>query len=113
MEGAFNDLVMTISGGGNEGDVIDRLDALLTPYGGLGAYSRADQTSHRFLTMEFQMLGQMATLFPVIFLGVAAFLLNVVINRLITLQREEIAILKAFGYTNLNIAAHYLKLVSS
>ena len=85
---------------------------LLTPYGGLGAYSRADQTSHRFLTMEFQMLGQMATLFPIIFLGVAAFLLNVVINRLITLQREEVAILKAFGYTNLDIShAHYLKLV--
>jgi putative ABC transport system permease protein len=61
--------------------------------------------------MEFQSLGQMATIFPIIFLGVAAFLLNVVINRLITMQREEIAILKAFGYTNLNIAFHYLKLV--
>ncbi|MFQ5328567.1 MAG: ABC transporter permease [Thermodesulfobacteriota bacterium] len=111
MEGAFNDIVMTMSGGGSDGNIIDRLDDLLTQYGGLGAYSRDDQTSHRFLSMEFQMLGQMATLFPVIFLGVAAFLLNVVINRLITLQREEIAILKAFGYTNIDVASHYLKLV--
>ncbi|MEE8185930.1 MAG: ABC transporter permease, partial [Thermodesulfobacteriota bacterium] len=111
MEGAFNDLVMTIGGRVHKDDVIDRLDELLTPYGGLGAYSRADQISHRFLSMEFQSLGQMATIFPIIFLGVAAFLLNVVINRLITMQREEVAILKAFGYTNLNIAFHYLKLV--
>ncbi|MEZ5582595.1 MAG: hypothetical protein R3F37_07365 [Candidatus Competibacteraceae bacterium] len=42
----------------------------------------------------------MAALFPVIFLGVAAFLLNVVITRLIGLQREQIAALKAFGYSN-------------
>ncbi|MFQ5586284.1 MAG: ABC transporter permease [Thermodesulfobacteriota bacterium] len=111
MEGAFNDLVMTISEEVHEGDVIDHLDTLLTPYGGLGAYGRKDQKSHRFLSMELQQLGRMATLFPVIFLGVAAFLLNVVVDRLITLQREEVAILKAFGYTNLDVAVHYLKLV--
>jgi len=48
---------------------------------------------------------------PAIFLGVAAFLLNVVVSRLVATQREQIAALKALGYPNRDIAAHYLKLV--
>ncbi|MEW6602309.1 MAG: FtsX-like permease family protein [Nitrospirota bacterium] len=111
MDGAFNDLSLTISPGANINDVIDRIDKLIKPYGGLGAYGRKDQMSHRYLSEEFRQLEQMARIFPVIFLGVAAFLLNVVISRLINIQREEIAALKAFGYGNRDIGLHFVKLV--
>jgi putative ABC transport system permease protein len=111
MEGAFNDVVLTLVPGASTEDVLDRLDELLTPYGGLGAYAREDQVSHRYLSEEFRQLEQLATIFPVIFLGVAAFLLNVVVSRLISTQREQIAALKAFGYSNLAVGVHYLKLV--
>jgi len=111
MDSAFNDVTLTISTGANVNDVIDRIDQLLKPYGGLGAYSRGDQMSHRYLSEEFRQLEQMAAIFPVIFLGVAAFLLNVVISRLINIQREEIAALKAFGYSNTDIGLHFVKLV--
>ena len=111
MEGAFNDVSITITKGANEKDVIDRLDELLTPYGGRGAYARHDQFSNRFLSEELKQQQTIATVFPVIFFGVAAFLLNVVISRLIGLEREQIAILKAFGYSNLQVGLHYLKLV--
>ncbi len=94
MEGAFNDVTMTLSDGASLNDVIDRVDELLRPYGGLGTYGRKDQLSHRYLSEEFKGLEQMATMFPIIFLGVAAFLLNVAINRLVSTQREEIAALK-------------------
>ena len=49
--------------------------------------------------------------FPVIFLGVASFLLNVVISRLVRTQREQVAVLKAFGYGNLGIMVHYGKMI--
>jgi putative ABC transport system permease protein len=111
MEGAFNQVAVTLSAGTREDDVIDQLDQLLERYGGLGAYGRKDQTSHRYLSEEFRQLEQMATMFPAIFLGVAAFLLNVVTARLIATQREQVAILKAFGYTNTSIVIHYLKLI--
>ena len=111
MEGAFNDVALTLTAEAKTEDVIDRLDDLLKPYGGLGAYARKDQLSHRYLSEEFRQLEQMATIFPIIFLAVAAFLLNVVVSRLINTQREEIAILKAFGYSNLAIGLHYLKMV--
>lgn len=111
MEGAFNDVTLTLAAGARVEDVIDRLDELLASYGGLGAYGRKDQVSHWYLSEEFRQLEQMATLYPIIFLGVAAFLLNVVVSRLMATQREQVAILKAFGYTNVNVVVHYLKLV--
>ena len=64
-----------------------------------------------FRNAEFAQLKTMAFLFPIIFLGVAVFLLNVVVSRLVSTQREIIAILKAFGYSNWHIGLHYSQLV--
>ncbi len=111
MEGAFNDVVVGLTDARAAPEVIDALDRLLAPYGGLGAHGREEQPSHRFLSEEFRNITLSATLFPALFLGVAVFLLNVVVSRLIGMQREQIGTLKAFGYGNGAIALHYLKLV--
>lgn len=111
MEEAFNDVSIGFARGANEKEVIQRLDLLLDANGGIGAYGREDQVSHKFLNEEFRQLRQTAGLFSFIFLGVMAFLLNVVVGRLINTQREQIAILKAFGYTNRQVAGHYIVLV--
>lgn len=112
MQGAFNDLALSLLPDADSQYVIDRVDELLKPYGGLGAYARQDQRSHRFLSQELEQLGTLASLFPGLFMGIAAFLLNVVIGRLVAMQREQIATLKAFGYGNLAVLLHYLKIVS-
>ena len=111
MDGAFNSVALTLTPGIEQQAVIDRLDEHLARYGGIGAFARKDQFSNRFLSEELKQLQTTATVFPAIFLGVAAFLLNVVVTRLIATQREQIAILKAFGYRRRAIAWHYLKLV--
>ena len=111
MKGAFNDVVLTLSPGANTNDILVQLDNLLNWYGGLGSYSRKDQMSHRFLTEEFRQLETTSKIFPIIFIGVAAFLLHVVISRTISTQRDQIAGLKAFGYSNLDIGIHYVKMV--
>jgi putative ABC transport system permease protein len=111
MDGAFNNLTLTLTKNANVEDVIDRLDDLLKPYGGTGAIARKDQLSNRFLTEELRQQKTIATIFPVIFFAVTAFLLNVVISRVVSLQREQIAVLKAFGYSRFSIALHYSKLV--
>lgn len=106
---AFNDVTLTLQRGASVEELRRRLDALTAPYGGRGAYARADQTSHRYLTNEFVELRTMALIPPSIFLAVAAFILNVVLNRLVAMQREQIAALKAFGYTRTEIGWHYLQ----
>jgi putative ABC transport system permease protein len=111
MTGAFNDVVLTLSPGADERGVIDALDRLLERYGGIGAIARAEQPSHRFIEDEIRQNQTMATTIPPIFLGVAAFLLNVVLGRLVAQQREQIAAIKAVGYGNAAIGRHYLKFV--
>ena len=56
MDGAFNSVALTLTPEANAAEVIDRMDAVLARYGGRGAYARADQVSHRYLTEEFRQL---------------------------------------------------------
>lgn len=107
MDGAFNDVVLALAPDANAAEVIARLDRLLDRYGGLGAYGRRDQLSHRFLSDEIAQSRIFGAVLPAIFLGVAAFLLNIVLSRVVSLQRDQIAVLKAFGYTNLTVGLHY------
>ncbi|WP_245675848.1 ABC transporter permease [Halofilum ochraceum] len=113
MEGAFNDLALTLRDGTSPAAVMPALDRLLAPYGGTGAYTRADQASHKYLDQEMEQLRNTAVIVPLLFLGVAAFLLNIVTERTIRQQREQVAVLKAFGYRDRTIGGHYLLLVSA
>jgi putative ABC transport system permease protein len=109
LDGAFNFLTLTLTPGASEQPVIASIDRLLTPYGGRGAIGRADHPSHIRVSDEIRVLHTISIGFPIVFLSVAAFMTNAVLSRLLNLQREQIAILKAFGFTNRQIVTHYLK----
>lgn len=109
LDGAFNSLVLSLAPGAKERAVIAELDRLLLPYGGRGAHGRADHPSHIRVTDEIRVLSILAIGFPTVFLSVAAFMANAVLSRLLALQRDQIAILKAFGFGNRAIVLHYLK----
>ncbi len=109
MEGAFNDVAIRLRPGTREQDVIDRMNRALERYGSFGAYGRSEQISARFLADELSQLKANALVIPVIFLGVAAFLLHIVLSRLVGTQRDQVAVLKAFGYGNRAVGLHYLK----
>ena len=111
MEGAFNDVAISLLPSADEAEVIARVDDILEPYGGLGAYGRDEHPSNWFLQNEFNQLETFGFFVPLIFIGVAAFLLNVVLSRLISTQRDQVAALKAFGYSNTQVALHYGQLV--
>jgi putative ABC transport system permease protein len=106
---AFNDVTLTLAPGASERAVIAAVDRVLEPYGGRGAYGRDSHPSHTRLRDEIGTLRGLSVGFPLVFLSVAAFMVNAVMSRQITLQREQIAILKAFGYSNRQVGWHYLK----
>jgi putative ABC transport system permease protein len=109
MEGAFNDVALAVSPGTSVDAIIASLDRLLEPYGGLGAIPRALQLSHWTLENELSQLQTFGFILPLIFLGVAAFILNIALARALALQRPQIAALKALGYANRALAWHYVK----
>ena len=112
LDGAFNDISLGLLRGASPGAVVEQLDTLLERYGGVGSIARKDQISNWFLMNEIQQIATMATLMPTIFLAVAAFLANTVLARLISTERTEIGLMKAFGYRNREIIVHYCKLVA-
>jgi putative ABC transport system permease protein len=111
LEGAFNDVSLGLLRGTDPEAVVAQVDRVLARYGGIGAYSRADQLSNWFLMNEIAQLRTLARLLPTVFLAVAAFLTNMVLARLVAVERSEIGLLKAFGYSGTAIAWHYVKLV--
>ncbi|MEQ1886836.1 MAG: FtsX-like permease family protein [Bryobacteraceae bacterium] len=110
MEGAFNDVALSLTRDANEKDVIARLDQLLDRYGSLGAYGREDQISARIVNDHIEEIRTSGLILPTIFLGIVAFLLHVLMSRLVATQRGQIAVLKAFGYRNSEIGWHYIQL---
>ncbi len=108
LKGAFNDVALALAPGADAADVVARLDRALRAYGGLSAYARSDQASNRFLTDELGEIQVMTSAIPLLFLTVAAFLLYVILSRLVHMQRAEIALLKAFGHSDLSVGMHYL-----
>ncbi len=110
MAGAFNDLSVKLDARAQVQPVIDALDILLEPYGSLGAYGRDRQLSNSFLDAEIRQLRGMATVLPPVFFGISAFLVAMVMGRIVTLERSEIGLLKALGYSDLEVCIHYLML---
>lgn len=111
LDGAFNDVSVSLRRGTNPREVILQLDRILDRFGGTGAYERKDQISNWFLMNEIEQQKTMATILPTIFLAVAAFLANMVMGRLIATERSEIGLMKAFGYGNMAVGWHYIKMV--
>ncbi|MDQ2090106.1 ABC transporter permease [Marimonas arenosa] len=111
MKGGFNEALVALNRGANSASVEDALDLLLDEYGGTGAYGVALHGSNRFVSEEIRGLRISATVVPPIFLAVAAFLLYIVISRMVQAEREEIGLLKAFGYSSVEVSLHYLKFV--
>ena len=111
MESTFNDVSLTLTANADDRRIRAELDRLLEPYGGNDSHGRDLQTSHRMLDAELQQLQSSGVVTPIIFLGVAAFLINIVLSRIVATQREQIAAMKAIGYGDLHVGLHYAKLV--
>ena len=107
--GTFNDICVSLAPGAKSAPVIEEIDRLLERYGGGGAFTRRDQPSAARLNDELNVLHVLSLAYPIVFLSVAAFMVNAVLARLVRLQREQIAQLKALGYSSGQVGLHYLK----
>ncbi len=108
MTGGWNSALVRLNPKFNIDQSRRSIDDMIASYGSFGASTRSEQMSHRFITDEIRQNEVSALIIPMIIYGVAVFLLNVSMHRLVSTQRSVIAILRAFGYTRRAIVAHYL-----
>jgi putative ABC transport system permease protein len=111
LDGAFNDICLDLAPGAAPEPVMEEMDRLLAPYGAGGAYTRKDHPSAQRLSDELRVLHALSVVYPMVFLSVAAFMVNSVLSRIVRLQREQIAQMKALGYSSWQVGIHYLKFV--
>ncbi len=111
LDGAFNDVLIDLAPGASPEPVIEEMDRLLAPYGAGGAFLRKEQPSAQRLDDELRVLTSLSFAYPLVFLSVAAFMVNAVLARIVRLQREQIAQMKALGYSSWQVGVHYLKYV--
>jgi putative ABC transport system permease protein len=111
LDGAFSSISLKLLPDASEPEVIKRLDGLLDRYGGQAAYGRRDQFSNAYINHGMDMLRNMSQTLPPIFLVVAAFLINLTLTRIVALEREQIGLFKALGYSSRAVTLHYMKLV--
>jgi putative ABC transport system permease protein len=110
---AINSLAVALDPGAREADVIRAIDTMLVPYGGTGAYARADHLSHAFIENELQQLAAITRVIPPVFVVVAMFLVTVVMGRMVRTESGQIGLIKALGYSNWSVGAHYLKFAAA
>jgi putative ABC transport system permease protein len=109
-DGACNEVVglLTTEARANPAPVLDVIEQELADYGVFASIGRSEQVSHQILTGELSQLRASAVIMPVIFLLVAALVLNILMQRLAEQQRVTIGTLKALGYSNARLLRHYL-----
>ncbi|MFN4025460.1 MAG: ABC transporter permease [Hyphomonas sp.] len=109
--GSYTEAVFRLRKDTPEAAVTAEIDRILAPYGGLGAYGRKDQVSDAFVSSEIDQLRTLGLVVPPVFLAVAAFLVYVVVSRLVQVQRPAIGLLKAYGYSDFEVTMHYFRLL--
>ena len=90
-------------------EIVEELSDRLAPHGVFTGLSRSEQFSPMVLDGEMTQLVNLAYIFPMFFLVVAALILNVLMTRLAEQQRTVIGTLKAIGYDNKVLVYHFMK----
>lgn len=104
----YNQLLAVFEKGSAEKELVDEVEDTLQPYGFISGTEREDQLSNTMVDNEISELEQIAFMFPMLFLTVAATIIYIMQRRIISNQRTLIGVMKALGYTNGRILLHYI-----
>lgn len=106
--GSATNLSFLLEEGATFSHLKPQLEDALAPYGLRTLFARDDQPSHAMLDQEIESIGSMAGSLPMVFILMAVIILYIMLKRIIEQERMQIGTLKAFGFSNAAIIAHYL-----
>lgn len=106
---SYNEILITVKDKKHVDKIKDQIEKELDQYGIIRIYTREEQLSNRMVSEEITGVKQMSSTVPVIFLGVAAVIIAAMLSRMIRNDRISIGVLKALGYSNMNVLMHYTK----
>ena len=108
LNGSINNISIEIFNGSNVEDVKDDVKKALKNYGVKSVIDRDEQISSKMISEEMKQLKSMGGKFPVIFFMVASVIIYIMMGRMVENQRTQIGVLKALGFTNMQVLAYYM-----
>ncbi|MCL2057227.1 MAG: FtsX-like permease family protein [Oscillospiraceae bacterium] len=106
--GTGNRVSFLLEDGAKYRNVEPLLEEILRPYGLIYLIPRDDQLSHAMLYMEIDVIGQMSTSMPFLFMALAVIILYIMLKRIIEQERTSIGTLKAMGFGNGTVMLLYI-----
>jgi len=106
---SYNEIIIKVEDEREIDKIKDVLEDELERYGVKRIIKKDDQLSNRMVHEELMGLEKSTSTVPVIFLSIASFILGIMISRMVSRDRASIGVLKALGYSNLQIISHYTK----
>ncbi|KPU45509.1 cell division ABC transporter subunit FtsX [Oxobacter pfennigii] len=106
--GAINSASILLKDGIDTETAAEDIKKDLRNYGVTSVIENQDQLSNKMLSEEIRGLESMGSSFPIVFFLVAATIIYIMMSRMVENQRTQIGILKALGFTNLQVLVHYL-----
>ena len=108
LKGSINNISIQISNGSDVKTVKDDVKKALKNYGVKSVIDRDEQTSSKMISEEIKQLKSMGGTFPVIFFMVASVIIYIMMGRMVENQRTQIGVLKAVGFTNVQVLSYYM-----
>lgn len=106
---SYNEILVTVKDKEKIDKIKNQIEKELDQYGIKRIYTRKEQLSNRMVMEEINGVKKTSSTVPVIFLGVAAIIISAMLSRMIRNDRMSIGVLKALGYSNINVLMHYTK----
>lgn len=105
---ALNEFCFLTDGGADREAAISAATGVLTPYQVMDVVPQEDQPSNAALSMDLQELGELAEIFPLLFLIVGGLATYILLTRIVQNQRSQIGLMRAVGYSRRQVLLHYL-----
>ena len=109
MQEARNNIIGSVDNPDRLDAILEKANDLLDSYGVYAKVKQKDQVSNQFISGEITGLSVTARIVPTVFLGVSSLVILILLNRMVRNERMQIGLMKAYGYSNLSVAAHYLQ----
>ncbi len=110
-QGSYNEILIRIKSDYHYkiDSILDEVEDALEKYGVKSITKRENQLSHSLMMQEVDQLEMMSAAITIMFLGIAALIINIMLSRTVKNDRIAIGVLKAIGYSNKSIMWHYTK----
>ncbi len=105
----LNEFCFTTSAGADRQAAIDAAEAVLGPYKIQSVTTREEQASNAALSLDLQEFGEVAEVFPLLFLIIGGLATYILLTRMVQNQRHQIGMIRALGYSSRQVLFHYLE----